>query len=63
MTLREAYRIHRNAARNVGRGKGYTARGLENALPVLEEFWAEKGSCYVTDKMVEDWDNARATVA
>lgn len=60
MTVREAYRIHRNAARSVGRGKGYKARGLDEALAVLEPFWAANGSTYVTDEMVDRWDRDHA---
>lgn len=60
MTVKEAYRIHRNAARNVGRGKGYTARGLDEALVVLKAFWAHTGTgTYVTSEMVEKYDNER----
>lgn len=56
MTLKDAYRIHRNACRSVGRGKGYKARNLDEALKVLEAFWAENGGWYVTSEMVEEWD-------
>lgn len=57
MTVREAYRIHKNAARNVGRGRGYQARGLDKALPVLKKFWAETGGgVYVTQEMVTRYD-------
>lgn len=56
MTVREAYRIHRTASRNVGKGKGYTARRLDEALAVLEPFWAANGSVYVTEEMIEAWD-------
>ncbi len=63
MTLAEAYRIQRNAARNVGRGKGYRARNLDAALAVLEPFWAEHGSVYVTPNMIASWDNDRNTAS
>lgn len=56
MTVAEAYKVHRNAVRNVGRDRGYTARGLEDALKVLNPFWAAKGSAYVTVEMIEAWD-------
>jgi hypothetical protein len=56
LTVKEAYRIHRTAARNCGRGKGYTARRLDEALPVLEAFWTEVGSTHITKEMVEDYD-------
>jgi predicted GNAT family N-acyltransferase len=61
VTLAEAYKIHRNASRNVGRGKGYTARNLDEALKVLHEFWADNSSVYVTQEIVEAWDKAHAT--
>lgn len=60
MTVKEAYAVHRTASRNVGKGKGYTARRLPEALAVLNPFWAANGSTYVTSKMVEDWDKAHA---
>ena len=64
MTGREAYRIHKNAARSVGRGKGYKARGLDEALKVLEPFWKENGGgVYVTWEMVDKWDKEHAAQA
>jgi hypothetical protein len=61
MTVAEAYRIHRNAARNVGRGRGYTAQGLDEALQVLGKFWAETGTgIYVTRAMVEEYDKRQS---
>ena len=55
MTVREAMAVHRTAARNVGKGKGYTARRLDEALAVLNPFWNANG-VLVTEEMIDAWD-------